>query len=247
MKKIVDIFKERFNEIRKLGYVKSVNDSRSGIGLTFEHLLGKEEDNFPLPDFMNTIEIKTKLSYSKRPIHLFKLTPQGTDLFATKTVVDKYGYYTQSNKNYKSFNGTIFANKLTRIGLNYYFSIKVCYKEGKLSLLVYDKEKKVIDNTIFWYFDELEKALLRKLQFLALVHVWSTTRNGENYYKYYRYDIYRLSNFYNFLYLVDKGIISVTFSIDTYNREGKYGQIHDHGTSFDISKDDIDKLYYKID
>ncbi len=247
MQKIINKFKSKFYDIRDMGYVKSINNSSSGIGLTFEYLLGKKEDNYPLPDFMNSLEIKTKLSYSKRPIHLFKLTPEGTSLFTIKTILDKYGYYSKNNRVYKSFNGTVFSNKLTKIGLDYYFSINVCYRDERVSLLVYDKNKNLIDSSIHWWFDELENALFRKLQFLALVQVWSTTRKGENYYKYYRYDIYKLSNFYNFLNLIEKGIISITFSIDTYNQEGKYGKIHDHGTSFDISMDDLDKLYFKID
>ena len=59
----------KFNEIRKMGYVKSVRNGSTGIGATFEYLLGKEEESFEIPDYYG-IEIKTKRAYSKSYITL---------------------------------------------------------------------------------------------------------------------------------------------------------------------------------
>ena len=229
-----------------MGYVKAVNNYNSGIGLTFEKLLGKKVDDFPLPDFENTIEIKTKLAFSKRPIHLFKLTPEGNTFFETKRLLSSYGYYRRNCMEYKVFNGTVVANSIEKIGMSYYFSLEVSYKEEKVKLIVYDKNKVKIDDTVYWTFGNLENALYRKLKYLALIQVWSTQKNGIRYYKYYRYDIYKLSNFYTFLSLIEKGIISVTFSIDIFKEEKRYGQIHDHGTTFDIDKDKIEMLFNKV-
>lgn len=241
----INNFKKVFNEIRNMGYVRAINNNNSGIGLTFESLFGKEVDSFPLPDFQNTIEIKTKLAFSTKPVHLFTLTPDGNDFIEVKRLYENYGYYSK-NKDSKVFNGTINANKPQKIGLNYYFSLKVNYKEEKIILLVYDCNKQLIDNTTYWTFVKLENALLRKLKYLALIQVWSTQKNGIKYYKYFKYNIYKYSNFYNFLNLVDKGIIYINFSIDTYKDEKRYGQIHDHGTTFNISKNDLKQLFFQI-
>ena len=246
MEKEIISFKRKFNIIRDLGYVKAINNNNSGIGLTFEALLGKKLDNFPLPDFENTIEIKTKLAYSKQPIHLFKLTPEGNSFLETKRILEKYGYYRSNNKEYKVFNGTISSKEVYKIGLYYSFSLSVNYKEEKIILLVYDNNNKLIDDSIYWDFYRIENAITRKLKYLALVYVWSTKRNDAYYYKYYKYDIYKYSNFYTFLNLIDKGIISITFSIDFYRYNKRYGQTHDHGTSFNICKEDIEKLFIKI-
>ena len=86
----------------------------------------------------------------------------------------------------------------------------------------------------------------RKLKYLALVLAWPTQRNGNKYYKYYKYSIYKYTNIYTFLNLLSKGVISIAFSINVYTNEVKYGQIHDHGTSFDIKKEDLEKLFIKI-
>ena len=99
-----------------MGYVKAINNYNSGIGLTFENLLGKKVDDFPLPDFQNEIEIKTKLAFSTKPIHLFKLTPDGTEFFEMKRIVSKYGYYKMMSK---VLSGSVFANKKTKIGDKY--------------------------------------------------------------------------------------------------------------------------------
>ncbi len=246
MEKEIRNFIYKFGKIRNLGYVKAINNDSSGIGLTFEKLLGKEIDNFPYPDFQNVIEIKTKLAYSNKPIHLFKLSPNCNDFFDSKKILEKYGHYNPGKRATKSFNCTIFANKITKSGLFYYFSIGIDYKEQKILLLVYNDNYRLIDNSIFWTFENVENAVLRKLKCLAFVQVWATHKNGINYYKYYRYDIYKYSNFYNFLNLIEKGIISITFSMDIYNSEKRQGQVHDHGVSFDIDKSNLNKLFFQI-
>ena len=246
MDDVIYNFKNKFNTIRRMGYVKAINNSNSGIGLTFEYLLGKKMDNYPLPDFENALEIKTKLSYSTKPIHLFKLTPDGNGFIESKRIVDRYGYYGRNRLGFKVFNGTVYANKKGRIGANYLFSLHIDYKNEKVFLEVYNKNGKLIECSTFWTFDKIENAMQRKLKYLALVLAWSTRRNGNKYYKYYKYTIYKYTNIYTFLDLLSKGIIGIAFSVNVYTNEVKYGQIHDHGTSFDIKKEDLEKLFIKI-
>ena len=52
---MVDLY-VKFKEIKKMGYVRSYKD-KNNSGITFEHLLGKEQDEFFLPDY-NGIELK---------------------------------------------------------------------------------------------------------------------------------------------------------------------------------------------
>lgn len=245
MEKEIILFIKKFNHIRSLGFVEAINNDNSGIGLTFEKLIGKETDDFPFPDFQNLIEIKTKLAYSKTPIHLFKLTPNGNCFIETKGLYEKYGYYRIKNKEYKVFNGTVYSNKILKIGL-YYFSLDVNYLEKKVKLLIYNSKMRMIDNSTYWDFDDLKNALERKLHYLALIFVWKKVLNNQKYYKYFKYNIYKLSDFNTFLKLLSTGIITITFSIDIYKSEKRYGQIHDHGTTFNINKNDIEKLFLKI-
>jgi len=246
MNQEINSFIKKVNYIRQLGYVKAVNNDNSGIGLTFEKLIGKKEDNFPLPDYKNIIEIKTKLAYSKMPIHLFSLSPDGVEFCETSRLLNKYGYHTLKYRNSKVLNATIYANEKTKIGNNYFFSLKVDYLEEKIKLIVLDINGIIIDNNTFWTFNKIEMALNRKLKHLALIQAWSTKRNGINYYKYYKYNIYKFSNVFNFIYLIEQKIISITFSIGVFTNSKKMGKIHDHGTTFDINKEYLEKLFIKI-
>ena len=127
----------KFNTIKNMGYVEAVNNDFSGIGLTFEKLLDKEVDNFPFPDYKN-IEIKTKLSYSKTPINLFKLTPEGKEFCEVRRLWEKYGYCRKNNKDNKCFNGRVFFGK------KHTKSVKKCKKCGiKFKILFYLKIKYV--------------------------------------------------------------------------------------------------------
>ena len=74
MEENIRLLRQKFIEIKKLGLIKSLRKGSTGLGFTFESLIGKAEDSRPLPDF-NGIEIKTKLGYTKAPITLFTLVP----------------------------------------------------------------------------------------------------------------------------------------------------------------------------
>ena len=70
--------KEKFEEIKKQGYIKGqVNKSKGNSGLTFERLIGKENDEFQIADY-NGIEIKVKnnnrYSYRLSLIHISEPT-----------------------------------------------------------------------------------------------------------------------------------------------------------------------------
>ena len=82
---------KKFKEIRRMEYVKSVRTGSTGVGATFEALLGKEEDSLEIPDF-GGIEIKTRRSYSKSLINLFNAVPTGSTYYETKRLRDMYGY-----------------------------------------------------------------------------------------------------------------------------------------------------------
>ncbi len=88
-KSMLDLYL-KFKEIKKMGYIKSWNNRSSSAGITFEKILGKEQDEFFLPDYKG-IEIKTKKGYSKSKITLFSANPDSMYLYALKGLVETYG------------------------------------------------------------------------------------------------------------------------------------------------------------
>jgi hypothetical protein len=63
-------FREKFAEIRDMGWVPSKRRSNTGIGYTLETLLGIEENNIALPDF-GTVELKSHRVNSTSMVTLF--------------------------------------------------------------------------------------------------------------------------------------------------------------------------------
>ena len=57
--------RSKFEMIKNAGWIMSMRDGTTGIGYTFECLLGKEEESFPIPDY-GTIEIKPSRSNINR-------------------------------------------------------------------------------------------------------------------------------------------------------------------------------------
>ena len=55
---------KEFKKIKGMEYIKTVRNGPTGVGATFEKLIGKEEESFEIPDYYG-IEIKTRRAYSK--------------------------------------------------------------------------------------------------------------------------------------------------------------------------------------
>ncbi|MEO0004597.1 MAG: MvaI/BcnI family restriction endonuclease, partial [candidate division WOR-3 bacterium] len=63
-------FRQRFGEIKKLGWVPSKRRGPTGVGHTFEQLMGLTENNIALPD-LGEVELKTHRVDSTSMITLF--------------------------------------------------------------------------------------------------------------------------------------------------------------------------------
>lgn len=237
--------KRNFNEIKKLGYIKTVRNGPTGIGATFEKLIGKEEESFEIPDYYG-IEIKTRRAYSKSYLTLFNAVPTGSTFHETKRLRDKYGYPSKKDKRLKRLYAEVFCNQVTKVGLWYYFELKIDKEENKLILVVYDYKQDLIDETTYWDLDILKEKLERKLQVLALVKAWTNHIDGIEHFKYYKMNIYVLKEFEYFIDAIKNGKIKIMFKIDSYIDDKRYGMVNEHGVGFSISEEallDIFDLY----
>lgn len=178
----IRLLQRQFKRIKNMGYVKSVRRGSTGIGATFEALLGKSEESFSIPDYYG-IEIKTKRSYSKAYITLFNAVPTGSCYYEVKRLRDIYGYRDPVDVRLKQLNVDIYANRLNRVGVKYYFDLMIDRKLEKVFLCVYDRNKVLIDKSTYWDFDILKEKLYRKLWVLALVKAWPNRMGGWEYFK----------------------------------------------------------------
>ena len=86
MQKSIKKLHNEFKRIKEMGWIEEKRTYKGAAGYTFETLLEKEEDNFPVPDF-DDIEIKTINKNTKTNVHLFNLIPDGDYLFPIKRIL----------------------------------------------------------------------------------------------------------------------------------------------------------------
>ncbi len=236
---------EKFIEVKNKGWVQSIRRGPTGVGATFEFLIGKSEENFEMPDFYG-IEIKTKRYNSSSLVTLFNATPDSHIILGTKRLLSLYGYPDRIIKNVKVLNNVAYASHYTLVGLKYRFKIMVDFNSKKVFLCVYDRYFRFLENKTYWTFELLKEKLERKLKWLAVVIAENKIINEVEYFHYTKMHLYRLKDFDTFIKLLDFGLIRVTFKMGVFRDDERYGKLHNRGTSFDIEFNDIELLYEKI-
>lgn len=243
MKENIIKFEKLFNEIKKRGWIKVSENGPGGAGITFEHLIGKDKENFEIPDFEG-IEIKTKKNktiYSY--ITLFNYTPESKYINETQRLKNNYGYPDSNLKEYKVLNNSFFVNERKWVGKKHQFLLKFNKLEGRLYLHVLNVNGELVEKESYWTFETMEDKILRKLNMLAMIKVENKKNDGIEYCKYTSATFYKFKGMNVFLDLLEKGIIRLTFKIGVFKSGKRFGQTHDHGTGFEIDKRNINKLY----
>jgi len=235
-------FIEKFKSIKRQEFNSSLRNGYTGLGFTYETLIGKKEDNSYNPDYKG-IEIKTKFGYSKSNLTLFTLA-----LESKKGM--KYIYNTYAYKKYgaicKNFRHDIYSKKYCFILNKYVVNIKVDREKERIELVITDIFGETLEENIYWKFETLKYRLETKLATLAIIKGYPYIRDGERKFKYTTLSIYRLISFENFLKLVEENKIYVSFNIGTHLSEKRYGQMYDRGAAFKIKNDCIEELFNKI-
>lgn len=245
MNENMKMLKQKFIEIKKRGWIKSLRPGPTGIGYTFENLIGKEEDCFAIADYKG-IEIKTKRTSSKYNIHLFTAAPDGDYLFPKERILECLGYPDKIKKQYKVCYMTVNAKEYTSIGHYKQAKLTVNRNERKISLIAINNYGRNLSIDTSWSFKLIEAKLYTKLRFLAIINADSMFLGKIKYFDYLNIDFYKLISFDTFINLVESGHIVVTFKIGVYRDGEKEGHIYDHGVDFSISYPNIEKLYNKI-
>ena len=155
MEKIEKKLITKFLKIAEKGYIKGINNSDNSVGLTFEDELGKSPDSSFLPDYKN-IEIKCKTRFSRFPISLFAKSFDGPTDFEMRRLLLTYGKPDSEFKSKYLLQGNVYANKMTLIYENY-FQFDVNRKDKKIYLLIYDKNKNIIEKISYVNFCSLKK------------------------------------------------------------------------------------------
>ena len=236
--------KNKFCKIKKMEKIKSLRKGPTGVGYTFESLLGKKEDTNPEPDFKN-IEIKCKLYYSKSPLSLFTLCPARNNDSAINYIFAKYSYHRYGDYNdYRLFERIISSEGSVEL-YDYSFKLDVDHISKKIVIKSYYKGC-YEEDVCYWSFDDLKERIITKLSQLAVIKALPYTNNGEIYYKYVSIKFYHFENFDNFIKLIENNEICVQLYIrEGLNKLGDY-HIENHGVTFKIRLESIERLFQEI-
>lgn len=235
--------KEKLDKIKNLGWIECENKNKSVTGKTLENLLEINPDNFEIPDY-NTVEIKSKVSKRENYINLFCATPDSYVL-ETKRLYDKYGYL--DSNNYKILNFVLYGEFLKPINNEYSARLRIDYKNKKVIMEVYNKDNELIDNLSSWSFELLEEKLSRKLNYVCFVEGDKKFSHNTLYVRYDKYKFYKLKKFSDFIQLLKRGQIRISFTLGVYKSGIKSGKMHDHGTQFSIRKENLKLLFDEIE
>lgn len=236
----------KFLAIKDQKWIKSKRKGTGGIGYTFETLLGKEEENFPVPDYKG-IEIKTKHKDGFQSIKLFAIAPDGDYLFPGKRIVNILGYPDKDLPEYKVFNCDANALFYKRIGLYKRIKIKVNRLEEKIELVAINNKGDVLPIFTSWSFKMLEERINIKLKYLAIIKADTIVQNNTEYFYYNEIKFYKLKKFDDFLDAMEKGYIKVKLNYGIFKSGNRKGQIKDHGTSFMIYEKNINSIFDSIE
>ena len=238
MKENFKELRKKFNIIKNMELIESMRKGNTGVGYTFETLIGKTEDTNSLPDY-NGIEIKTKLGYSKSPLTLFNCTPKRNNESAINYILDNYSWLQKNSNNIYVFSNEVYFSK--KPNKYTYFKLDIDYFNKKIFMKSY-KNDVFIENVCYWDFKDLMKKLYFKINYLAIIQAYPYKKNNKIYYKYVKMNSYKLKGFFEFLEAIRKNEIKVLFYMKRYSNNS----IDNHGVSFSINIENINNLFYKL-
>ena len=211
-----------------------------------EQELGLSKNDFSVPDFNNSIELKLKTESSNFPITLFSATFDGRELFELKRIREKYGIRDKFFTDIKILSIILSGNVFSYWGKYLKMKLYVDRYRRKIFLLIANANGKVIEKRAYWSFDLLESILMRKLKYLALINSEYKSINSIHYFRCKNVRFYELKSFDTFISLLESGIITVCINSGVHKKGHKAGKSYDHGISFRINKVDLEKLYIPI-
>lgn len=235
-------FIEEFEKIKKLGFVDSKRIHDTGIGKTFEDLMGVVENNKPSADFKGLIEIKSARELSSAMLTLFTKSPEPKGI--NTILKNKFGYsdgdYSDLNILHTTFSGNDFNNSKGNFG----FKLDVDNKTKNIFIRIKNlKTNKEEDVNSFYPFEIIKNILETKLKYIIFIDTECKKEAGKELFKFNRAKLLSGLTLEKFITLVNQGIIKYDFRLGVYRTGKNKGKAHDHGSGFRILKGDIEKAF----
>jgi hypothetical protein len=219
----------------------------TGIGKTFEDLMGKKEDNLSLPDFQGLIELKARDMESSSMINLFTKSPDYLPASAASFLDYKVNSYLLRNYGYIGEKGeqrlcaTLSAKKAVYPkGGKYGFSLEIDDANKFIHIVVIDRETgKEVFKDAGWTYEMLLDTTKKKLQSLALISAQKKIIEGNTYYVYRHLDMIDGLDNAGLIDMIKQDIVR----IDLRMKMREDDTVRDHGTGFRIRNKNLISVY----
>ena len=218
----LDEFKVKFEEIKSRGFIKTTRNGPTGVGHTFETVLGYTEDNIALPD-LGEVELKARRINSHSMVTLF--------------THDRKAWVTQPLQAIRKY-GTPDENG--RLGM--YFTMSRNPNNSGVYLDISDDKATVksTDGTEIasWSLDALANKFCTKIPGLVLVNAESKFENGVEHFHYVNAQVLRGTSPYIIRQNIENGNIMIDLRL-----HDKGTSARNHGTGFRILEDRLPLLF----
>ena len=221
----LDEFREKFQELRNNGFVPSLRKGPTGIGYTFESLLGLDENNLALPDIEN-VEIKAHRDNSNSMITLFTFNRRVWQIDPLEAI-RRYGSF--------DVNG--------RLGL--YYTMSLTPNSAGLFLSVNEREISVQHTSgeviATWQLTALAERFIQKIPALLFISARTEKRGDIEYFYFYRAQLMRGTTPELLSDLFNRGDLLVDLRL-----HDKGTRARNHGTGFRTYEDRFPSLFNQI-
>ncbi len=219
-------FKQKFEELKDRGFVKSLRKGPTGIGFTFETLMGVKENNLALPD-IDGIEIKAHRDNSKNMITLFTFNRKAWKINPLEAI-KKYGSYDDNG----------------RLGM--YYTMSLTPNSAGLFLTVNETDISVQHTSgeiiATWQLSTLAERFSQKIPALLLISSHTEERAGIEYFHFYRGQLMRDTSKELLSELFKTGNLLVDLRL-----HDKKTRARNHGTGFRTFEDKLPLLFKRIE
>lgn len=241
--KVLQSFKKDFLAIKEKGFVESHRTHNTGIGKTFEDLIGITENNNFLADYEDVLELKSSRELSNSMVTLFTKAP--THPKGINSIMrERFGEPDQKAEGLKTVHTTFSALKFNTFFKRFGFKLEVNEEKRRIYILIKNLETDEIEDIeIYYEFDEIKNIIEKKLDYIAYIKTETKTENGKEFFNFKKAILLSDLTFDKFIQFIKEGLILYDIRIGVY-RSGKLkGKTHDHGSGFRVLKNNLNKIF----
>lgn len=235
--------KKDFLAIKEKRFVPSARIHDTGIGKTFEDLVGIHENNNFLADYKDVLEIKSSRELSESMITFFTKSPSQPKK-ANSVLRQRYGKPDIDFPSIKILHTTVSATDFNTFESKYGFKLNVSERLGLISLVIKDlRTGQVDDSQMYFTFDDLRERVEKKCPYIAYISAESKKEAGKELFKFNKAVLLSGLSFEKFIDCVKKGLIVYDIRLGAYRSGKMMGKPHDHGSGFRVLKRNLSKVF----